>query len=66
MKIALITPPPLKPSEPGLSGAAAAQRLQAVGAEARWIDASIGWHRFALEPGRLEQNLEASASTTTK
>jgi hypothetical protein len=66
MTIAVITPPPLKPSEPGLSGAAAAQRLAGMGADARWIDASIGWHRFVLQPGRLAKNLEACAGTISK
>jgi hypothetical protein len=60
MRIAVLTPPPLKPSEPGLSGAAAAGRLRALGADARWIDASIGWHRFALAPARLGAVLAAA------
>jgi hypothetical protein len=60
MRVVVVTPPPLKPSEPGLSGAAAASRLAALGAEARWIDASIGWQRFALDPARLRGNLAAA------
>lgn len=56
--MAVITPPPLKPSEPGLSGAAAATRLLSMGVDARWIDASMGWHRFALAPARLLAGLD--------
>ena len=60
MRIAVVTPPPLKPSEPGLSGAAAASRLSRLGAEATWIDASAGWHRFALDARRLAETLDAA------
>ncbi len=60
MRVTVVTPPPLKPSEPGLSGGAAASRLAAIGADARWIDASIGWHRFALEPARLHRAIDAA------
>jgi hypothetical protein len=57
MRILVVTPPPLKPSEPGLSGGAAAARLRDLGADARWVDASLEWHRFALDPGRLRATL---------
>jgi len=60
MRLAVITPPPLKPSEPGLSGAAAASQLSRLGADATWIDASAEWHRFALHPERLAGALDAA------
>lgn len=57
MLIVLVTPPPIKPSEPGLSAHAAAQVLRGMGARAVAVDASIGWHRFALDPARLAATL---------
>ncbi|MBI5489120.1 MAG: radical SAM protein [Deltaproteobacteria bacterium] len=65
MRLAVITPPPLKPSEPGLSGAAAASVLSRLGADATWIDASAEWHRFALQPDRLAAALAAPNGTAT-
>jgi hypothetical protein len=53
-RLLIVTPPPTKPSEPGLSGAAAASRLRALGLEARWIDASTGWLHHSLQPEALE------------
>ncbi|MBI5502526.1 MAG: radical SAM protein [Deltaproteobacteria bacterium] len=61
MRLAVITPPPLKPSEPGLSGAAAASSLSRMGADATWIDASAEWHRFALGPDRLAAARDAAS-----
>ena len=61
MRVAIVTPPTLKPSEPGLSGAAAVSRLRGMGVEAMWIDGSAEWHRFALAPERLQRNLEAAS-----
>ncbi|MBI5508729.1 MAG: radical SAM protein [Deltaproteobacteria bacterium] len=58
MKVACISPPPLKPSEPGLSAPAAAKVLCELGVEALAIDAAIGWHAFALAPERLDLCLE--------
>ncbi len=43
VRLAIVTPPPTKPSEPGLSGAAAARWLRGVGMETRWFDAASGW-----------------------
>lgn len=60
-RIAVVAPPPLKPSEPGVSGGAAAAELARRGAVVRWFDASLGWHRFALHPDRLQRNLDAAA-----
>ncbi|MFH1464295.1 MAG: radical SAM protein [Pseudomonadota bacterium] len=48
VRLLIVSPPPTKPSEPGLSGAAAAARLRALGVEARWIDASVGWLQHLL------------------
>jgi hypothetical protein len=62
MRVVVVTPPPLKPSEPGLSGAAAASRLAAMGADVRWIDASMGWHRHALEPARLRRAIDGAGA----
>lgn len=60
MRVVVVTPPPLKPSEPGLSAAAAVSRLRALGVDALWIDGSIGWHHFALDAARLRANLAAA------
>jgi len=57
VRILYITPPPLKPSEPGISAPSAAELSRRVGLEARSIDASVGWHRFALAPERLSVRL---------
>ncbi len=46
--LAVIAPPPLKPSEPGVSAAAAASVLRRMGVGALHVDASIGWHRHLL------------------
>jgi hypothetical protein len=61
MSFVVVTPPPAKPSEPGLSAAAAARILRHFGAEATSVDASIGWHRFALAPTRLTRTLATLA-----
>ena len=53
MRIAFISPPPLKPSEPGLSAGSAAQLVRTLGGQASYLDASIGWHRYVLAPERL-------------
>lgn len=58
MTVVVVTPPPVKPSEPGLSAAAAAEALRRLGGDARSIDASIGWHRLELAPDRLARRLE--------
>jgi hypothetical protein len=63
MRILFISPPPLKPSEPGLSAPAAAQALCHLGADAVSVDAAIGWHTFALAPARLEKTLAAIAAS---
>ena len=54
-RIAFLTPPLIKPSEPGLSAAAAAQWFRQRRVDAFAVDASIGWYRHML--GLL--NLEA-------
>jgi hypothetical protein len=48
VRLLIVGPPSTKPSEPGLSGAAAAARLRTLGAKARWIDASIAWFQHLL------------------
>ena len=48
VRLLIVGLPPTKPSEPGLSGAAAAAWLRACGIEARWIDASIAWFQHLL------------------
>lgn len=48
MAIVFLTPPLTKPSEPGLSAAAAAHAIRRAGIEAHWIDASMGWHDHML------------------
>lgn len=60
MSIVFITPPPAKPSEPGLSAAAAAQWLRDAGARAHWIDASIEWHHHVLSKEALSDALSAA------
>jgi hypothetical protein len=59
-RLAIVTPPPTKPSEPGLSGAAAAARLRDLGLDTRWFDASTGWFQHTVQPGRLAACLEHS------
>ncbi len=59
MRILYVTPPPLKPSEPGISAPSAAELSRRVGLEARSIDASIGWHQFELSRDRLSARLAA-------
>jgi len=56
-RLLVVTPPPTKPSEPGLSGAAAAARLRALGLDARWLDASSGWLAHSTAPSALEAAL---------
>ncbi|MGC4113869.1 MAG: radical SAM protein [Myxococcales bacterium] len=53
-RIAIVTPPVTKPSEPNLSGPAAARVLRSLGADAVAIDASIGWYAHTLRSERLE------------
>jgi len=57
MSIVFVTPPPVKPSEPGLSAFAAAEVVRRHGGRARAIDASLGWYRFVLDRGRLDRTL---------
>ena len=52
-RIAFITPPLIKPAEPGLSAAAAAQWFKSRGVDAMAVDASIGWYRHILDAGRM-------------
>ncbi len=58
MRTVFVAPPPCKPSEPALSGGAAAEVFRRLGGDGSFIDASIGWHRFALEPERLSRIVE--------
>jgi len=60
MRIAFITPPLIKPSEPGLSAAAAARWFQGCGVEAFAIDGSIGWYGQALSSSNLEAALQVA------
>jgi hypothetical protein len=57
-----IAPPPIKPSEPGLSAFAAAQLLRRMGGRGGAIDASLGWYQYVLRPdslpGRLDHAVE--------
>ena len=57
-RLVVVSPPPTKPCEPGLSGAAAACRLRALGLDARWIDASIGWFQHSLAPEALARCMD--------
>lgn len=59
-RIAFITPPLIKPSEPGLSAAAAAQWFRMRGVDARSKDASIAWYRRALSPSNLRSALQVA------
>lgn len=59
-RLALVTPPVLKPCEPGLSGAAAAAALRSLGVDAAWIDGALQWFLHTLEPARLAACLEAA------
>lgn len=56
-RIAFITPPLIKPAEPGLSSAAAAQWFRERGVDAVAVDASIGWYRHTLGPVPMERAL---------
>ncbi|MBI5547699.1 MAG: radical SAM protein [Deltaproteobacteria bacterium] len=58
--IVFVTPPVTKPSEPSLSGPAAAGPLRSLGVPARAIDASIGWYEHVSHAERLEQLVAAS------
>ncbi len=60
MTYVIVAPPPLKPSEPGVSAGAAAAQLRLLGVDAIAIDASIGWHRWALRAETLAHHLEAA------
>ncbi len=57
-RIAIVTPPVTKPSEPNLSGPAAARVLRALGADAFAVDASIGWYAHTLRAERLAPLVE--------
>ena len=57
-RLAFITPPLIKPAEPGLSGAAAAEWFKAHGVEAVSVDASIGWYRHTLDRDRMQASLD--------
>jgi hypothetical protein len=57
-RLVFITPPLIKPSEPGLSAAAAAQWFRQRGVDASALDASIGWYRHTLALPNLEALFE--------
>ena len=57
MRIAFVTPPLVKPSEPGLSAAAAARWFRLRGVDAFAVDASIGWYGRTLSAGSLEASM---------
>jgi hypothetical protein len=61
-RIAFITPPLIKPAEPGLSSAAAAQWFRHRGVDAVSVDASIGWYRHTLAPGPMASALHRAES----
>ncbi|HEY3445615.1 MAG TPA: radical SAM protein [Myxococcales bacterium] len=54
-RIAIVTPPVTKPSEPNLSGPAAARVLRSLGADAFALDSSIGWYAYTLRGERLDR-----------
>jgi hypothetical protein len=54
MRLAFITPPFIKPSEPGLSAEAAAGWFRARGVDAFAVDASIAWFHHTLRRESLE------------
>lgn len=60
--IVFVTPPVTKPSEPNVSGLAAARLLRTLGIDASAIDASIGWYRHTLNAERLRARLELEAT----
>jgi len=59
-RVAIVTPPVLKPCEPGLSGAAAASALRALGVDATWTDGALAWFRHATSPANLARCLQAA------
>jgi hypothetical protein len=63
MRVAFITLPPIKPSEPGLSAGAAATLLGTLGIDTRWLDASMGWHRHVLDASSLRRRLDRLVET---
>ena len=62
MTLVFVTPPPVKPSEPGISGPAAAEWLRRQGHSVHAIDASAAWHRFVLDPDRLQATFEQACA----
>lgn len=54
-RILFLCPPLLKPCEPGLSAAAAAQCMRALGVDADFVDASMAYHQFALSREAMEK-----------
>lgn len=56
-RIVFITPPIIKPCEPGLSAAAAARWVRSCGVDAVAVDASIGWYSHTLASDNLRQCL---------
>jgi len=58
MRIAFVTPPLIKPAEPGLSAAAAASAFRSRGVDAFDLDASLGWYRHACAPENQERAME--------
>lgn len=53
----MVTPPLIKPAEPGLPAAAAAEALRARGVDATSLDASIDWFWHAMGSERLDGQL---------
>jgi len=60
MRIAFVTPPLIKPSEPGLSAAAAARSFRDRGVDAFDVDASIGWYGHTFTQASLQGALTAA------
>lgn len=58
-RIAILTPPPLKPSEPGLSGAAAAAELRRHSVDAISFDTAVDWLQHACQRDHLENLLHS-------
>lgn len=63
-RLALLTPPFIKPCEPGLSAPAAAAWFRARGVDAFALDASLGWMNQALAPEAQAQALTHAGSAS--
>lgn len=60
VRLAFLSPPVIKPCEPGLSGAAAAAWFRSRGVGAFWLDGSALWFRHTLSQANLDASLAAA------